>query len=220
MRNYRAAGFGHWTLGRSVAGVLGLLLLGLTSCSGSSQPTGLDATHGGIAVTVQSPVASAPSSAASVQPIAAASNPPIDCVSLGIGVITVQAQDSGGTVRGSGDFACADHNGTLTGIPSGSGYRVTVIGRALANGPILLQGEVTGITVTPNSTSQAFVVLARIPWAKKNPENVEVSKAANNQRVPQLVSDGAGGAIIVWEDARSGSTLDIYAQGINASGQQ
>ncbi len=40
-----------------------------------------------------------------------------------------------------------------------------------------------------------------------------------NKFVPVIVSDGAGGAIITWEDSRNdGSNFDIYAQRINASG--
>jgi len=42
--------------------------------------------------------------------------------------------------------------------------------------------------------------------------------AANNARYPQITSDGAGGAVIAWEDYRSGSKWDIYAQRINANG--
>jgi len=35
---------------------------------------------------------------------------------------------------------------------------------------------------------------------------------------PEIVADGLGGAIIVWQDYRSGSNLDIYAQKVNSSG--
>jgi hypothetical protein len=35
---------------------------------------------------------------------------------------------------------------------------------------------------------------------------------------PDLVSDGAGGAIIAWEDARNGSHKDIYAQRVRGDG--
>lgn len=40
-----------------------------------------------------------------------------------------------------------------------------------------------------------------------------------NATAQQVVSDGAGGAIIVWEDARSG-TLQIYAQRVSSSGNR
>ena len=50
---------------------------------------------------------------------------------------------------------------------------------------------------------------------------VAVCTAIGSQGVPQLISDGSGGAIITWSDARSGTVLtsgDIYAQRINANG--
>jgi len=46
---------------------------------------------------------------------------------------------------------------------------------------------------------------------------VPVCLATGNQTLPVLVSDGSGGAIIAWTDAR-GSNYDIYAQRINANG--
>ncbi len=49
---------------------------------------------------------------------------------------------------------------------------------------------------------------------------VVISTAANTQGLPQLVSDGSGGAIITWQDFRNDATTgsDIYAQKINTSG--
>jgi hypothetical protein len=51
---------------------------------------------------------------------------------------------------------------------------------------------------------------------------IAVSFAAISQFLPQLVSDGAGGAIIAWQDSRNNATTadDIYAQGIMADGTQ
>lgn len=51
-------------------------------------------------------------------------------------------------------------------------------------------------------------------WAA---DGAAISMAANNQSFPQLASDGAGGAIVVWEDNRSGGS-DIYAQRIDRDG--
>ncbi len=42
--------------------------------------------------------------------------------------------------------------------------------------------------------------------------------AANTQQYPTIVSDGAGGAIVTWQDLRSGTTLDIYAQHVMVTG--
>lgn len=46
---------------------------------------------------------------------------------------------------------------------------------------------------------------------------VAICTQASSQYVPQIVSDGSGGAIIIWEDHR-GSYSDIYAQKIDANG--
>ena len=46
---------------------------------------------------------------------------------------------------------------------------------------------------------------------------VTVSAQADHQQYPSLAPDGSGGAIIAWEDHRSGG-YDIYAQRIDANG--
>ena len=48
-------------------------------------------------------------------------------------------------------------------------------------------------------------------------DGVPISLAAGVQSTQAMVSDGVGGAIIVWQDMR-GATNDIYAQRVNASG--
>ena len=50
------------------------------------------------------------------------------------------------------------------------------------------------------------------------PDGVLICDAASEQQTPVLASDGANGAIIAWQDFRSGPKLDIYAQRINAMG--
>jgi len=52
------------------------------------------------------------------------------------------------------------------------------------------------------------------------PANGSVLSAAGNAQVtyPTIVSDGAGGAIVTWQDLRSGTSYDIYAQHVLASG--
>jgi hypothetical protein len=47
---------------------------------------------------------------------------------------------------------------------------------------------------------------------------VVVSAAAGDRLHPQVSTDGAGGAIIAWEDYRSGTNLHIYAQKVNGLG--
>ena len=50
-----------------------------------------------------------------------------------------------------------------------------------------------------------------------NDNGTIICNANDNQFNPQLVSDGAGGAIITWQDQRHG-TNDIYAQKVNSAG--
>jgi len=45
-----------------------------------------------------------------------------------------------------------------------------------------------------------------------------ICNATNDQLVPKLCSDGNGGAIITWEDIRSGIRYDVYAQKVNSTG--
>ena len=42
--------------------------------------------------------------------------------------------------------------------------------------------------------------------------------AINEQSSPVIVSDGSGGAIVAWQDYRSGTNYDIYAQHVLATG--
>ena len=49
-------------------------------------------------------------------------------------------------------------------------------------------------------------------------DGVALCTAVNDQVAPQIVSDGAGGAIVTWYDRRAGTNYDIYAQRVNASG--
>ena len=50
-----------------------------------------------------------------------------------------------------------------------------------------------------------------------NPDGVAICTAMNGQWSPELVSDGAGGAIMAWQDDRGGY-LNIYAQRVDSSG--
>jgi hypothetical protein len=51
------------------------------------------------------------------------------------------------------------------------------------------------------------------------PTGVPISTAPSGQFDPKAVSDGSGGAIIAWQDYRTGTNRDIYAQRVNSAGQ-
>lgn len=63
--------------------------------------------------------------------------------------------------------------------------------------------------------AQKFNISGSALWAK---DGIPVSTPWANQLEPQLISDGAGGAIITWYDYRSGRGEDIYAQKISKNG--
>ena len=47
---------------------------------------------------------------------------------------------------------------------------------------------------------------------------ISISAALRDQRYPAITSDGSGGAIIAWQDWRSGVEFDIYAQRVDSLG--
>ncbi len=47
---------------------------------------------------------------------------------------------------------------------------------------------------------------------------INLSNIAGTQSNPKVALDNAGGAVIVWQDNRSGIDYDVYAQRVNASG--
>jgi len=87
----------------------------------------------------------------------------------------------------------------------------TVIRVAIPAGAVT--GEVT-VKVGGVESSPGYLVIL---WTLENPLNVAISAANDNQVNPQIVSDESGGAIITWQDGRSGN-YDIYAQRINNAG--
>lgn len=59
---------------------------------------------------------------------------------------------------------------------------------------------------------------AMAAWPTSPKESLPVCIAPGVQSSAQVVSDGAGGVIVVWQDSRSGTNYDIYAQRVLASG--
>ncbi len=63
--------------------------------------------------------------------------------------------------------------------------------------------------------AQRVNAMGNIQW---NTNGIAICNDTNNQGAPEIVGDGAGGAIIAWQDGR-GSTWDIYAQKIASTGE-
>jgi hypothetical protein len=67
----------------------------------------------------------------------------------------------------------------------------------------------------PDIYAQRIDAAGAVQWAAGG---VVVAAESNVQQQARLVSDGAGGAILVWEDYRNGSYWAIWAQRIDADG--
>jgi hypothetical protein len=61
---------------------------------------------------------------------------------------------------------------------------------------------------------------ASAQWYSDSLTNTPVAIAKYDQRRPEVTSDGAGGAIIVWQDHRSGYNWDVYAQRVDPAGKR
>ena len=82
-----------------------------------------------------------------------------------------------------------------------------------ANGAILAWQDVRGGS-TADIYAQHLNPAGAALWTANG---VAVCTAAGDQLIPSITTDGAGGAIVAWYDARNGS-YDIYAQRVDAAG--
>lgn len=109
----------------------------------------------------------------------------------------------------------------------------------------VVQWAADGVRLCSNNNFQTFPVIigdgaggAIIAWADSRAGNfdiyaqrinafgdlmwteqgIPVCSASQDQDMPQIVGDGAGGAFVVWQDQRNGD-MDIFAQRLNGSGE-
>jgi len=61
-------------------------------------------------------------------------------------------------------------------------------------------------------------VVALAAWSTSSTVNNPICTATGRQDHPQIVSDGAGGAIITWQSYHSTTNYDIYAQWVDSLG--
>jgi hypothetical protein len=87
---------------------------------------------------------------------------------------------------------------------------------------IVADGAGGAIVVWADGRSGAYDLYAQrisasgaVQWTANG---VALCTAAASQWSPAMVADGAGGAIVSWIDGRSGTSDDLYAQRISASG--
>ncbi|MBD3227872.1 MAG: hypothetical protein GF329_06760, partial [Candidatus Lokiarchaeota archaeon] len=83
---------------------------------------------------------------------------------------------------------------------------------------LFIGNQFQNITLIEKERSEGPIENVIKPSDIKNKLNTTICNAINDQRLPQIIGDGSGGAIIVWEDMRLSNKIDIYAQRINATG--
>ncbi len=118
--------------------------------------------------------------------------------------IYVQRTDAAGTIQWT-----ADGVALCTAAQDQSGPMIASDG---AGGAIVVWFDWR--SGTSDIYAQHIDAAGAVTWT---PDGVALCAAAGNQFRPTIVADGAGGAIVVWFDWRSG-TSDIYAQHIDAAG--
>ncbi len=104
------------------------------------------------------------------------------------------------------------------------GIGVSVTSGAQGNPAITSDGSGGAIIAWADNRSGNYDIYAQklsaSGAAQWTANGVAIIKAANIQDKVEIISDGAGGAIMVWEDYRDGATngYDIYAQRVDRSG--
>ncbi len=88
--------------------------------------------------------------------------------------------------------------------------------------PMVAPDGLGGVVVTWHDTRSGDDIYAQrltgdgtLAWP---PTGVAACTAIGVQQFPSIAGDGAGGAIVAWEDARTGGTTDIWAQRLTAAG--
>lgn len=85
---------------------------------------------------------------------------------------------------------------------------------AVSNGSAIVAWEDNRSALSSDIYAQRVSASGAVQWAANG---VAVCTADNNQLFAAIVADGAGGAILAWQDGRLGDP-DIYAQRLNGSG--
>jgi hypothetical protein len=104
-------------------------------------------------------------------------------------------------------------DGTAVCTSSGSQHDHCIAGDGAGGAIVVWADERSGVD-NPDIYAQRITLSGGMLWQ----DNGEpICAAAGYQLSPQIIRDGPGGALIVWEDRRSGNS-DIYGQRIDSNG--
>ena len=121
--------------------------------------------------------------------------------------VFIQRVDASGTVRWTA-------NGVQLSLIAGPYDKLPAIVSDGSGGAVIAWNDYRSGTEL-DMYAQRVDSLGAIQWTANG---VAVSTAASSQNNAAIVRDGAGGVVIAWNDYRSGTSNDIYAQRLNASG--
>ena len=103
-----------------------------------------------------------------------------------------------------------------------NGIAVCVAANNQEDALITSNGSGGAIITWQDSRSFSYDIYAQALNSSGTPQwtanGVALCTATGNQLLPHMCSDNAGGAIVAWQDLRSGTTEDIYTQRINNLG--
>jgi hypothetical protein len=154
---------------------------------------------------------------------------------------TITSDDAGGAIVTWFDYRSGDYEIYAQKISSGGTVQWTADGVALctATGSFLNPNSASnplgGPTITSDGAGGAIVTwqdsrsginydiyaqrISPTGMPRWTVDGVALCAADSSQAVPQITSDGAGGAIVTWHDLRRGyPNLDIYAQRVDSAG--
>jgi hypothetical protein len=102
------------------------------------------------------------------------------------------------------------------------GVNISQLGSSQSSPVLVTDGSGGAIIVYKNNRTGDYNITAQrihpdgtLAWAAGG---LTVCGASNNQNYHCIVSDDVGGAIVAWQDFRSGVSVDIYAARINSTG--
>lgn len=143
---------------------------------------------------------------------------------------TIAADGTGGAIVAWQDQRGADFNIYAQSITGAGATRWAANGVALCSA----SSDQTVPTMIPDAEGGAIVAwqdarsgtstdifaqrVSAVGISQWTANGVEITAAVHNQTLPRIASDGAGGGIVTWQDLRSGTHTDVYAQRVLSVG--
>ncbi len=124
--------------------------------------------------------------------------------------------------NGNSDIYAQRVNGSGVAQWTGNGVPVCMTTGQQMTPYAVSDGAAGAIIAYQDSRSGTYDIYAQrinaggtVEWGA---DGIEINTKPDNQYLSQLTPDGAGGAVIVWSDWRTGDDSDIYAQRVDGSG--